>query len=55
MKAIESLLLSHFYLPSKLSYCCGSGILPRNDRGWKPLPQKQDLLDDKGALRAVNR
>jgi hypothetical protein len=29
--------------------------LPRNDRGWKPLPQKQDLLDDKVALRTMNR
>jgi hypothetical protein len=28
---------------------------PRNDRGWKPLPQKQDLLDDKVALRDVTR
>jgi hypothetical protein len=28
---------------------------PRNDRGWKPLPQKQDLLDDKAGRRAMTR
>jgi hypothetical protein len=26
---------------------------PRNNRGWKPLSQKQDLLDDKVALGAM--
>jgi hypothetical protein len=29
--------------------------LPPNDRGWKPLPQKQGLLDDKAALRDATR
>jgi hypothetical protein len=28
---------------------------PRNDRGWKPLPQKQCLLDAKVVLRAMTR
>jgi hypothetical protein len=28
---------------------------PRNDRGWKPLPQKQDLLDDKVVQRTMTR
>jgi hypothetical protein len=29
---------------------CGSGILPRLYRGWKPLPQRTSLLADKVAL-----
>jgi hypothetical protein len=39
----------------QVSFFCGSVSLPRNDRGWKPLPQKKDLRDDKVALRAKNR
>ena len=31
------------------------GWLPRNDRGWKPLPQELNLFSDKMALCAMAR
>jgi hypothetical protein len=44
-------------LPSRLNFYCGGPALagPRNDRGWKPLPQKQDLLDGKVVQRTITR
>ncbi len=29
------------------SFLCGSGILPRPNRGWKPLPREQNLFRDR--------
>jgi hypothetical protein len=36
-------------------FFCGSGFQQLNDRGWKPLPQKQNLLDDKVVQRTMSR
>jgi hypothetical protein len=33
----------------------GSGILPQFYRGWKPLPQRTNILGDKVAPSAINR
>jgi hypothetical protein len=36
-------------------FFCGSGILPRFYRGWKPLPQRTNFLADKVAPSAMTR
>jgi hypothetical protein len=37
------------------AFFCGSPAMAatRNNRGWKPLPQKQNQLDDKAAPGAM--
>jgi hypothetical protein len=36
-------------------YFCGSGILPRSYRGWKPLPLGLNFFADRVASRAIIR
>jgi hypothetical protein len=37
------------------AFSCGSGILPRQYRGWKPLPQGRHFIADRMAQRAITR
>ena len=34
-------------------FSCGSGILPRGYRGWKPLPQRWQFIRDRMASRTI--
>ena len=34
-------------------FSCGSGILPRGYRGWKPLPQRWHFIRDRMAPRTI--